>query len=382
MAGVALAGPRPSLMRDVPVALYAVGRRWRRPLLARGRCAGAAGWRRSAAVVVLLGLPAGGLAEFVTKGYIRVGTTLGVFAALIALDAPAGRRVGPAASRSSPRCWRLTILADTYALVIGAVAVLAVCLWGLIRRGRIMRTSGSAAWPLAVVGVGGGGAGGPLVADPARSAGTGVTPLPLRDYCRIPTRSASSSANVRALATYLPSLYRCDERGAPAVRRLWLACLIGPGAGRLVRDSPLRRRPRPADFVGDVLAGLDAPRACSAYLASGIAEGPGDDPVYDPVRALGGRARPAGCSRAGSRPRGRWPSALGLLGLAYAVTVADDLRKPPADDPAVALAAWLDAHGLRHGYGPYWDASIVTVSSGGRVAVRPSGAGRSRRSSS
>jgi len=37
----------------------------------------------------------------------------------------------------------------------------------------------------------------------------------------------------------------------------------------------------------------------------------------------------------------------------------------------LALADWLAGRGLRHGYGPFWDASIVTASSSGRVAVRP-----------
>ena len=57
--------------------------------------------------------------------------------------------------------------------------------------------------------------------------------------------------------------------------------------------------------------------------------------------------------------------------MSYAVTVRDELHKPTAPDPAVHLADWLVRRGLRFGYGPFWDASIVTVSSGGRVAVRP-----------
>ena len=57
--------------------------------------------------------------------------------------------------------------------------------------------------------------------------------------------------------------------------------------------------------------------------------------------------------------------------MTYAVTVAGDLQQQPLVDPAETLAAWLDARGLRHGYGPYWDASIVTASGRGRVAVRP-----------
>ena len=60
-----------------------------------------------------------------------------------------------------------------------------------------------------------------------------------------------------------------------------------------------------------------------------------------------------------------------VLGIAYATTVWDDLRKPAAVDHAVELADALAGRGLRFGYAPFWDASIVTASSGGRVAVRP-----------
>ncbi len=60
-----------------------------------------------------------------------------------------------------------------------------------------------------------------------------------------------------------------------------------------------------------------------------------------------------------------------MLAAAYGVTVAWDLAKPPAGDQAVGLARWLQEHELRQGYGPYWDASIVTASGRGRVAVRP-----------
>src|SRR5262249_55271617 len=73
IVGVALAGMRPSLLRDVPVAVYmaavAIG-----AALARGRSPGARAMLGMTGLLVLLCLPAGGLAEFVTKGYIRVGT--------------------------------------------------------------------------------------------------------------------------------------------------------------------------------------------------------------------------------------------------------------------------------------------------------------------
>jgi hypothetical protein len=53
-----------------------------------------------------------------------------------------------------------------------------------------------------------------------------------------------------------------------------------------------------------------------------------------------------------------------LLPLAAAAT------RPPAAPASARLATWLEAHRLTYGIGGYWDASAVTVQSGGRVDVR------------
>jgi hypothetical protein len=55
---------------------------------------------------------------------------------------------------------------------------------------------------------------------------------------------------------------------------------------------------------------------------------------------------------------------LALLPLAASATV------PPAPSYTVRLATWLEAHRLAYGVAGYWDASSVTVQSGGRVQVR------------
>jgi hypothetical protein len=126
---------------------------------------------------------------------------------------------------------------------------------------------------------------------------------------------------------------------------------------------------RPADFVADVLWVL-LPLALAAFLINRTPKDRGTirymiPPVLSGAvltgRVLANRAPGPGTAIA----------ALGLLGLTYAATMLDDLRKPPSADPAEALANWLDSRGLRHGYGPFWDASIVTASSRGRVSVRP-----------
>ncbi|HLJ60977.1 MAG TPA: hypothetical protein VKZ50_14730 [bacterium] len=60
--------------------------------------------------------------------------------------------------------------------------------------------------------------------------------------------------------------------------------------------------------------------------------------------------------------------------LVYAGPVGQYLHHHPASEynrKDVALARWLAAHGLHYGYGGYWEASLVTVESQGRVMVRP-----------
>jgi hypothetical protein len=48
-----------------------------------------------------------------------------------------------------------------------------------------------------------------------------------------------------------------------------------------------------------------------------------------------------------------------------------ELDRPSAPQSAVALGSFLEAHDLRSGVGDYWSSSIVTVVTGGQVAVRP-----------
>ena len=59
------------------------------------------------------------------------------------------------------------------------------------------------------------------------------------------------------------------------------------------------------------------------------------------------------------------------LGAAYLTTPLAAVRTPAPENPAVAVARWLDARGLRHGYGQYWVAGLTTVTGRGAVAVRP-----------
>jgi len=76
-----------------------------------------------------------------------------------------------------------------------------------------------------------------------------------------------------------------------------------------------------------------------------------------PGRALAGRAL-AGAVLAGAVLAGY------VAGLGY------ELAQPVSPPANARLASWLQAHHLTHGLSGYWQASVVTVGTGGRVTIR------------
>ena len=67
------------------------------------------------------------------------------------------------------------------------------------------------------------------------------------------------------------------------------------------------------------------------------------------------------------RAAGTSVAALGAVGCLLSGTA---LVQPTHRDPLQQLAGWLEAHQLTYGLAGYWNASPITVYSGGRVAVR------------
>ena len=59
-----------------------------------------------------------------------------------------------------------------------------------------------------------------------------------------------------------------------------------------------------------------------------------------------------------------------VTALAALVPLAAAATRPPLRPATAPLAAWLEAHGLTYGIAWYWDASVVTMQSGGRVKIR------------
>jgi hypothetical protein len=68
---------------------------------------------------------------------------------------------------------------------------------------------------------------------------------------------------------------------------------------------------------------------------------------------------------------GRHLAAFGALLACYGLVLAHDFVQPPAPDADTQLAAFLTAHHLDYGVATWWEASGVTVDSGGKVQVRP-----------
>ena len=86
IVGVFFRGVHPSLLRDVPAAIYALTVGLAVWLAGRGRRDRRSAWLGMAVTFILLGLPSGGLALFVFSGNDHIGTTLLILASLSALD--------------------------------------------------------------------------------------------------------------------------------------------------------------------------------------------------------------------------------------------------------------------------------------------------------
>lgn len=63
-------------------------------------------------------------------------------------------------------------------------------------------------------------------------------------------------------------------------------------------------------------------------------------------------------------------AAVTAAALAALLPLGAAATRPPVRPATAPLAAWLSAHRLTYGVGGYWDASVVTVQSGGAVRVR------------
>ena len=78
----------------------------------------------------------------------------------------------------------------------------------------------------------------------------------------------------------------------------------------------------------------------------------------------------AGRLLAGRLAKARLGPALSAVLVCYLVSLGLLVAQPPVPAQDQALAGWLSTHRLDYGLAGYWDANIVTVDTGGMVAVR------------
>jgi hypothetical protein len=129
----------------------------------------------------------------------------------------------------------------------------------------------------------------------------------------------------------------------------------------------LRRYPD-SEFVVQVLA-VAMVVLLLAYTVSGgpnVVGGPHEIAGILPIGAV-----LAGRLLAGPLIRGRHLAALGVVLVCYVGILGHSLVQQPGADANNQLAGFLEAHNLNYGLATYWNASSVTVDSGGRVQVRP-----------
>jgi hypothetical protein len=274
-------------------------------------------------------------------------------------------------------------LADPLVLVIGVVPLLLVCLLRLlpslktaIRNGRGLRQiphalSGSgqeASLALAAVA-------GYLLARGGRTVAAalgGYTEQPV-PFALAPVGTWPGHARVMLhglleLFGAYPRVSGAVLAEAVAVTRLACVALALWGVAAMAR----RFFRRDADLVGQLLlVGLVANLA--AYLPSTLADNTAlNAREFAPVlpfaavlaaRLAGGRILAIGRSRV-------LAAALAAVFGWYCAGLAYQAAAPAAPNPFARLEAFLEARHLTRGIGGYWNASVITVGTGGAVTIR------------
>jgi hypothetical protein len=349
--------------------------------VARGRVGGATG--AACALIaggVMLAPEPGGVTGVLFSSPDHVGTAVPVLALLLLLDWAGSRWWLP------PLVFLLltaAIVGDPLIEVIGVLPLAALCLArvasAVLRRRESLRSQ----WHELAL------AAAAIVAVPAAVAANRLI-VALGGFStnsgnwRLVSLSTVRS-NIPMAARSFLSLFGADIAGAhgglqqafAAVHLAGAALVVAALAlaiGRLLRSLWVAdAAAAPADLVTGVLL-----LAVVANLALYVFMYP-DRNIYDeheigPVLALG--AALAGRQLGGPLLSLRWrtlrtglAAALAAGLAAYAVMLGYAADRPQAAPANAAVAAWLTEHDLRRGLAEYWEASSVTVDSGGAVVV-------------
>ena len=379
--GLAARGFDPALLHAVPVAVYTalVGcAAWAAVtglhLRAGGRLA------VSAIAVLPLIFPSRTLAAQVLLGPYHTGTTAAALGAVIALAPRSdGEPRAAGAARTALGCALLAVgrIGDPYMLTLGIVPIILVGLYrGVVERARPWRTP--AGRPLAAALIAWAAAAAVLGAVPALGGFTMRASLaPLIPLSELGPRLLSfvgsfldlSGGNIFGLS--FGSLL------VVTLARLAYLCAAAWAVVRVLADL---RRGVERDWTTSALAAAVLISAAGTFLY-GPSDYLGDEhrtPVFLLMGIVLARHLAARHRQWFADPAARRRVAAGLAAgaLLFAALPLEQLRNPqgfddPAHFPQLVLARWLEQRGLRQGYGPYDEASIITVETHGRVTVRP-----------
>jgi hypothetical protein len=350
----AVRGLSPAVAHDVGALIYTL-LVLTACLLARGRERGVRALGRMAVTLVLLVAPAPGDAvQLLLLGPFHAGTTLVVLLGLLALDA-AGERLWGAVALGV--LLTLALLSDALTLYVGVVPVVLVAVLRLTRRRRsrvdlVMLAGALLAVPASLLLMGLIQQHGGLTTIPRQGAFAPIEEMP---------------KNVALTVEGVLLLFGADflEQPLPVclVHLAGLALVVA--AYRSVVAAWWRGQ-QPDRVTQALVAAIAFDVA--AYLLSNQAIDMMTSRYLIPLMAFG--AVLAGRVYADRLWKGRLRGATAAVAVLYLVLGALSLRTPLAPTPEAQLEAFLERHHLGYGVAAYWQASTVTVHSGGRVRVR------------
>jgi hypothetical protein len=347
-------------------------------LVAKGTTTGREAAARIAIAVGILLAPqlASGTNELLSSPD-HIGTSVPLLLILLVID-----RV------QRPRWWTPVLvaallawadLADSVVLLAAIIPLAVVCAFRVARSGQRLADRW---YDLALAGAAVAGFGVAQLAYQVIRALGGYTNLPLGT--QLAPVSVIFRHNLPIAAQGLLLLPGADFLGLPAGASTLFVLLhlvgvaaaaagIGLAAWRFFRrDADLVNQLLVAGIVVNFVAFVVTTKVYNVASAREIA------PALPFAAVLAGRclgpyfsARPV--RRHGAAPRRRpvWFAALGVVLAGYLAGLGLELTTPSAPPQAAQLAAWLDSHPIGAGLTGYWGANVVTLTTGGRVAVRP-----------
>jgi hypothetical protein len=328
--------------------------------LARGGVRGTPALGRMAVTLLLLVAPAPGeAADLLLLGPFHAGTTLVLLLALLVLDHAGERLLGAAAVGA---LLAVAVFSDALALYVGVVPIVAVTLLRRMRgrgQGQDRALLGAAliSVPVSLL----------LVGVASGLGGFATVPLQA-SFARVDELPGNAALALEGVLVLFGANFFGQPIASPGTLLL-LVHLTGVAFVALTCRWVLRawREGREPDRVTQVLlVGMAVDVA--AYLFSNQAIDLRTSRYLIPFLAFG--AVLAGRVGADRLWAGRLRAAGAAIGVAYVLLTAVSLRTPPAPSPEAELGAFLQRHHLQYGVAAYWQASTVTVQSGGRVRVR------------